>query len=69
MRLKHDSRGLRRVSAAVDFGRVAVLHGGSSAEREISLLTGAAAVASEPLQVFSSAVSSSTSSPGNGSSS
>ena len=42
MRLKYDARGLRRVSAAADFGRVAVLHGGSSAEREISLLSGAA---------------------------
>ncbi len=42
MRLRHDSRGLRRVVNAADFGRVAVLHGGSSAEREISLLTGAA---------------------------
>ena len=45
MRLQHDARGLRRVSAAADFGRVAVLHGGSSAERAISLLTGAAVLA------------------------
>jgi D-alanine-D-alanine ligase len=45
MRLRHDTRGLRRVSAAADFGRVAVLYGGSSAEREISLLTGAAVLA------------------------
>jgi len=45
MRLRHDSRGLRRVTDAAEFGRVAVLHGGSSAEREISLLTGAAVLA------------------------
>jgi D-alanine-D-alanine ligase len=45
MRLRHDARGLRRISAAADFGRVAVLYGGSSAEREISLLTGAAVLA------------------------
>ena len=45
MRLRHDSRGLRRVTNAAEFGRVAVLHGGSSAEREISLLTGAAVLA------------------------
>jgi len=45
MRLHHDSRGLRRISAAADFGRVAVLFGGTSAEREISLLSGAAVLA------------------------
>jgi D-alanine-D-alanine ligase len=45
MRLKHDLAGLHRVSAAPEFGRVAVLYGGSSAEREISLLTGAAVLA------------------------
>jgi len=45
MRLRHDRGSLRRVSAAADFGRVAVLHGGSSAEREISLLSGAAVLA------------------------
>ena len=45
MRLKHDTRGLRRVSAAAEFGRVVVLQGGSSAERAISLLTGAAVLA------------------------
>jgi D-alanine-D-alanine ligase len=45
MRLRHDSRNLRRVRSAADFGRVAVLYGGSSAEREISLLTGAAVLA------------------------
>ena len=36
------SRLLLRVSAAADFGRVAVLLGGDSTEREISLLSGAA---------------------------
>jgi D-alanine-D-alanine ligase len=45
MRLRHDARSFRRVSAAADFGRVAVLYGGSSAEREISLLSGAAVLA------------------------
>ena len=45
MRLRHDGRGLHRVSHAADFGRVAVLYGGSSAEREISLLSGAAVLA------------------------
>jgi D-alanine-D-alanine ligase len=45
MRLRHDPRGLRRVAAAADFGRVAVLYGGTSAEREISLLSGAAVLA------------------------
>jgi D-alanine-D-alanine ligase len=45
MRLRHDPQGLRRVSNAADFGRVAVLNGGTSAEREISLLSGAAVLA------------------------
>jgi D-alanine-D-alanine ligase len=45
MRLKYNAGALRRVSAAADFGRVAVLYGGSSAEREISLLSGAAVLA------------------------
>jgi D-alanine-D-alanine ligase len=45
MRLRHDARSFRRVSAAADFGQVAVLLGGSSAEREISLLSGAAVLA------------------------
>ena len=45
MRLRHDPRGLRRVAAAADFGRVAVLYGGTSSEREISLLSGAAVLA------------------------
>lgn len=41
-RLTYEPRALRRVSAAAQFGRVAVLYGGDSSEREISLLTGAA---------------------------
>jgi D-alanine-D-alanine ligase len=45
MRLRHDSRGLHRVSNAAEFGRVAVLYGGTSTERAISLLTGAAVLA------------------------
>ena len=45
MRLRHDSRGLHRVSNAAEFGRVAVLYGGNSVEREISILTGAAVLA------------------------
>jgi D-alanine-D-alanine ligase len=40
MHLRHEARGLRRVTDAAEFGRVAVLLGGSSAEREISLLSG-----------------------------
>src|SRR3979490_1570664 len=46
MRLKHDSSALRRATDAKDFGRVAVLLGGDSSEREISLLSGNAVLAS-----------------------
>jgi D-alanine-D-alanine ligase len=42
MRLETDPAGLRRASSAAEFGRVAVLYGGTSSEREISLLTGRA---------------------------
>ena len=45
MRLKHDPTALRRVTDAREFGRVAVLFGGSSTEREISLITGNAVLA------------------------
>ncbi|HEV3287240.1 MAG TPA: hypothetical protein VG011_10835, partial [Steroidobacteraceae bacterium] len=45
MRLTYDPHSLRRVSAAAEFGRVAVLFGGDSSEREISLLTGNAVLA------------------------
>ncbi len=40
MHLRYDARGLRRVRNAAEFGRVAVLYGGSSAEREVSLMSG-----------------------------
>ncbi len=40
MRLEHDPTAMRRVSDAREFGRVAVLLGGDSSEREISLLSG-----------------------------
>jgi len=40
MHLRHDERGQRRVTNPAEFGRVAVLLGGASAEREISLLSG-----------------------------
>ncbi len=42
MRLHHDPAWMQRVSAAEHFGRVAVLAGGDSSERAISLLSGAA---------------------------
>ena len=45
MHLQHDEHGLRRVTDPAQFGRVAVLLGGSSAEREISLLSGNAVLA------------------------
>jgi len=41
-RLRATGVGFRRVASAKDFGRVAVLVGGDSAEREISLMTGKA---------------------------
>lgn len=40
MRLRHDPKLARPVSDPREFGRVAVLLGGDSSEREISLLTG-----------------------------
>jgi len=40
MRLQYDPTRLRRVSDPKDFGRVAVLCGGDSSERDISLLSG-----------------------------
>jgi D-alanine-D-alanine ligase len=45
VRLTYDPHSLRRVSTAAEFGRVAVLFGGDSSEREISLLTGNAVLA------------------------
>ena len=40
MRLQYDPTGLQRVTDAKAFGRVAVLLGGDSSERDISLLSG-----------------------------
>src|SRR5258705_7696068 len=40
MRLSYEPRQLRRVTDAREFGHVAVLFGGDSSEREISLLSG-----------------------------
>src|SRR6187551_1854365 len=45
MKLTYDRNRLRRITAAGDFGKVAVLFGGSSAEREISLISGKAVLA------------------------
>jgi D-alanine-D-alanine ligase len=41
-RLRHTGMEFKRVASAGDFGRVAVLLGGDSAEREVSLMTGKA---------------------------
>ncbi len=45
MRLQYDAGGKRRIEAAAQFGRVAVLLGGTSSERDVSLLSGAAVLA------------------------
>ncbi|MFI4914451.1 MAG: D-alanine--D-alanine ligase [Steroidobacterales bacterium] len=45
MRLRHDPKGIERIRAPADFGRVAVLYGGDSSERDISLLSGRAVLA------------------------
>jgi len=42
MRLVHDASALREITDAGEFGKVAVLLGGQSSEREISLLSGRA---------------------------
>jgi D-alanine-D-alanine ligase len=42
MRLRHDPKIIKRVTEPKEFGRVAVLFGGTSSEREISLKSGAA---------------------------
>jgi D-alanine-D-alanine ligase len=39
-RLRPSGEAFRRIAKAADFGRVAVLMGGASAEREVSLMTG-----------------------------
>ena len=48
MRLRHEPRDLRHVTDAREFGRVAVLFGGTSSEREISLKSGNACLAALP---------------------
>jgi len=45
MNLTHDPARMRRITEAADFGRVAVLFGGDSPEREISLKSGQAVLA------------------------
>jgi len=45
MRLRHDPKIVRHVTDAREFGRVAVLFGGTSSEREISLKSGNACLA------------------------
>ncbi|HSY08295.1 MAG TPA: D-alanine--D-alanine ligase [Steroidobacteraceae bacterium] len=45
MHLRYDPAAVARVGAPRDFGRVAVLLGGDSSEREISLLSGRAVLA------------------------
>jgi D-alanine-D-alanine ligase len=45
MRLRHEPGALRTATDAKEFGRVAVLLGGDSSEREISLLSGNAVLA------------------------
>lgn len=45
MHVRYDAASVRRVRDARDFGRVAVLLGGDSSEREISLLSGNAVLA------------------------
>ena len=45
MRLEHDPALARRASGPKEFGRVAVLLGGDSSERDISLLSGEAVLA------------------------
>ncbi|MET0290792.1 MAG: D-alanine--D-alanine ligase [Steroidobacteraceae bacterium] len=45
MNLTYDRSRMHRITEAAEFGRVAVLFGGSSTERDISLLTGRAVLA------------------------
>jgi len=45
MKLSYDRRRMRRITETAEFGRVAVLFGGRSTERDISLLTGRAVLA------------------------
>ena len=45
MRLRYEPQGWQRVQQPAQFGRVAVLLGGSSSEREVSLISGQAVLA------------------------
>jgi D-alanine-D-alanine ligase len=45
MRQRHDPKVVSHVTDAKEFGRVAVLFGGTSSEREISLKSGTACLA------------------------
>jgi D-alanine-D-alanine ligase len=45
MKLSYDRSRMRRIVSAAEFGKVAVLYGGASTEREISLVSGAAVLA------------------------
>ncbi len=45
MKLTYDRARMRRITEAGEFGKVAVLYGGASTEREISLVSGAAVLA------------------------
>jgi len=45
MKLTHDRNRLRRITDAKEFGKVAVMFGGASTEREVSLVSGAAVLA------------------------
>lgn len=45
MKLTHDRHRLRRITDPAEFGKVAVLFGGASTERAISLVSGAAVLA------------------------
>jgi hypothetical protein len=45
MKLTHDRSRMRRITEAGDFGKVALLYGGVSTEREVSLVSGAAVLA------------------------
>ena len=45
MRLRHDPAAARSAESPKEFGRVAVIFGGTSTEREVSLKTGAAVLA------------------------
>lgn len=45
MKLSYDRTRMRRITSASEFGKVAVLYGGVSTEREVSLVSGAAVLA------------------------